>query len=136
MLASFLKRDLKNLIQRDATLTFKPKTACCHFVPGGDRLEESRFKAIDDRTDIPRRAWREGSDILASPCLDDIENGHEFDVDTRVAVANHPISKRRRTGPGGAIPKRGDFDSTIRSLPATTCDKRVEDPRKRFQFRR
>jgi hypothetical protein len=34
----------------------------------------------------------------------------------------------------GAIPKRGDFDSTIRSLPATTCDKRVEDPRSAFNF--
>ena len=35
---------------------------------------------------------------------------------------------------GGAIPKRGDFDSTIRSLPATTSDKRVEDPRSAFNF--
>ena len=34
----------------------------------------------------------------------------------------------------GAIPKRGDFDSTIRSLPGTTCDKRVEDPRSAFNF--
>jgi len=34
----------------------------------------------------------------------------------------------------GAIPKRGDFDSTIRSLPATTCDKMVEDPRSAFNF--
>ena len=34
----------------------------------------------------------------------------------------------------GAIPKRGDFDSTIRSLPATTSDKRVEDPRSAFNF--
>ena len=34
----------------------------------------------------------------------------------------------------GAIPKRGDFDSTIRSLPATTCDKMVEDPRSHFNF--
>ena len=34
----------------------------------------------------------------------------------------------------GAIPKRGDFDSTIRSLPRTTCDKRVEDPRSAFNF--
>src|SRR5271166_1798579 len=45
-----------------------------------------------------RRAWRGGSDIVSSPCLDDIENGHEFDVDTRVAVASQPISKRRGTG--------------------------------------
>ena len=37
-------------------------------------------------------------------------------------------------GTTGAIPKRGDFDSTIRSLPATTCDKRVEDPRSAFNF--
>ena len=34
----------------------------------------------------------------------------------------------------GAIPKMGDFDSTIRSLPATTCDKMVEDPRSAFNF--
>ena len=34
----------------------------------------------------------------------------------------------------GAIPKRGDFDSTIRSLPGTTCDKMVEDPRSAFNF--
>ena len=34
----------------------------------------------------------------------------------------------------GAIRKRGDFDSTIRSLPATTCDKMVEDPRNAFNF--
>ena len=41
------------------------------------------------------------------------------------------ISGLNRTG---AIPKRGDFDSTIRSLPATTCDKMVEDPRSAFNF--
>jgi len=34
----------------------------------------------------------------------------------------------------GAMPKRGDFDSTIKSLPGTTCDKRVEDPRSAFNF--
>src|SRR5208283_3054307 len=35
---------------------------------------------------------------------------------------------------GGAIPKSGDFDSSIRSLPGTTCDKMVEDPRSAFNF--
>src|SRR5208337_2776207 len=34
----------------------------------------------------------------------------------------------------GAIPKSGDFDSSIRSLPGTTCDKMVEDPRSAFNF--
>ena len=34
----------------------------------------------------------------------------------------------------GAIPKSGDFDSAIRSLPGITCDKRVEDPRSAFNF--
>ena len=34
----------------------------------------------------------------------------------------------------GAIPKSGDFDSAIRSLPGTICDKRVEDPRSSFNF--
>jgi len=34
----------------------------------------------------------------------------------------------------GAMPKRGDFDSTIKSLPGTTCDKMVEDPRSAFNF--
>ena len=34
----------------------------------------------------------------------------------------------------GAIPKRGDFDSAIRSLPGTTCDNMAEDPRSAFNF--
>ncbi len=34
----------------------------------------------------------------------------------------------------GAIPKSGDFDSAIMSLPETTCDKMVEDPRSAFNF--
>ena len=34
----------------------------------------------------------------------------------------------------GVIPKRGDFDSTIRSLPGTTCDTIIEDPRSAFNF--
>ena len=34
----------------------------------------------------------------------------------------------------GAIPKRGDFDSAIRSLSGTTCDTSVEDPRSAFNF--
>ena len=34
----------------------------------------------------------------------------------------------------GAIPKRGDFDSAIRSLFGATCDKSVEDPRSAFNF--
>jgi len=36
--------------------------------------------------------------------------------------------------PSGAIPKSGDFDSAIRSLPKTTCDTMVEDPRSVFNF--
>ena len=34
----------------------------------------------------------------------------------------------------GAIPKSGDFDSAIRSLYGTTCDKLVEDPSSAFNF--
>src|SRR5271165_3269473 len=34
----------------------------------------------------------------------------------------------------GAIPKSGDFDSAIKYLPGTTCDKMVEDPRSAFNF--
>src|SRR5271157_515528 len=34
----------------------------------------------------------------------------------------------------GAIPKSGDFDSSIRSLPGTTCDTSVENPRSTFNF--
>ena len=34
----------------------------------------------------------------------------------------------------GAIPKSGDFDSAIISLPGTTCGKWVEDPRSAFNF--
>ena len=34
----------------------------------------------------------------------------------------------------GAIPKRGDFDSAIKYLSGTTCDKCVEDPRSAFNF--
>src|SRR5208282_5732069 len=37
-------------------------------------------------------------------------------------------------GVAGAIPKSGDFDSAIRSLPGTTCDTMVEDPRSAFNF--
>src|SRR5208337_3756931 len=44
-----------------------------------------------------RRAWREGSDIVASPCLDDIENGHEFDVDT-LQFRRKPPGRRRGQG--------------------------------------
>jgi hypothetical protein len=36
--------------------------------------------------------------------------------------------------PPGAIPKSGDFDSAIRSLPGTTCDTLGEDPRSAFNF--
>ena len=39
-----------------------------------------------------RRAGREGSDIVSSPCLDDIENGHEFDEDA------HPDEIPKRFG--------------------------------------
>ena len=52
-----------------------------------------------------------------------------------VVVESRPAHSTTRTrARWGAIPKRGDFDSTIRSLPATTCDKMVEDPRNAFNF--
>jgi len=58
-------------------------------------------------------------------------HGYGEPCETRLVRSASASTGRARSG---AIPKSGDFDSSIRSLPGTTCDKRVEDPRSAFNF--
>ena len=59
------------------------------------------------------------------------QQAHEVPPVWTLAIAGSNVVIKEALG---AIPKRGDFDSAIRSLFGATCDKSVEDPRSAFNF--
>ena len=63
---------------------------------------------------------------IGRPTSDQNPAGH-WGNDDGMSVHGDPTQHGK-----GAIPKRGDFDSAIRSLSGTICDNSVEDPRSAF----